>query len=385
MIFTEVFPRPSKIVIILLYYIIYSILICFLYYYFILRLFIFIFSDVHSYKLDRSCFFCNNPIAILTIWGFFMVQQDELWSDESLQSDANYRKLGRTIVRSNTDKHVLFKVFKAYYPNAKNGDVPNWEHKHPELEISTIIQGEGIYHCGNVDYSFHPGDVFFHSGNDNHVFKHLSSAEPPALVVIRFDSRYIWSPGGEWFNQKYLQLFASNDFHVRKIAYDSPEAACISNTLNEIFEECNSQRPSYELMVKALLMVILANMARHFHDSISEPKTNINEHLLSQINSSINYILAHLSEEMTLDTLAKEACMSRSYYSSMFKYLNGLSVWDYITSHRIDYSKYLLETTNNTIIEISQNCGFNSIANFNRAFKKYTRKTPMEYRRQFHT
>ena len=95
---------------------------------------------------------------------------------------------------------------------------------------------------------------------------------------------------------------------------------------------------------------------------------------------SVKHILNRLGEQLTLDQIAREACMSRSYYSTIFKRLYGLSVWEYIVSQRIELAKYRLETTTNSIARISEDCGFTSIGNFNRAFKNATGKTPKEYR-----
>lgn len=43
----------------------------------------------------------------------------------------------------------------------------------------------------------------------------------------------------------------------------------------------------------------------------------------------------------------------------------------------------MLETTDIPVIEISENCGFNNISNFNRAFRKITGGTPRDYRKSF--
>ena len=287
------------------------------------------------------------------------------------------------VVRSEVDNHVLFSVFKAYYPHIADGEQQYLEHRHTALEISSIISGSGVYYCDGMDYPFSSGDIFFHRGNDVHYFKNIYSGERLALVVIRFDPRLIWSPGSEWFNYKYLTIFMQNHMIRCQIPHQCPAARAISTLLEEIYQECSAQAPLYDLFVRAKLMTILANMARNFH-AILEQNTSpvVNMRHLAQMESSMNYILSHLEEDLTLDRLAKEACMSRSYYSTMFKNLNGVSVWDYITGQRIDLAQYQLETTGRTITQISESCGFNSIANFNRAFKKRTGKTPREYRSQ---
>ena len=287
----------------------------------------------------------------------------------------------RVVVRSSADNHVMFSCYKAYYPNAEEGARAFYNHHHTELEISAITGGKGVYTCGGVDYPFSPGDVFFHCGNDVHYFSNIEGPEHPALIAIRFDSRFIWVPGGEFFDSKYLKLFTQPSNISRRIGADQSTAPIIAGLLEDIFNECRAQQPAYDLLVKAKLLTILANMSRNFYRELEEINAPaISEWHLANMEKSMDYILSHLESPLTLDDLAKVACMSRSYYSTMFKTLNGVSPWDYITGQRIDLAQYRLETTDKPILEISQSCGFNSIANFNRAFKKLTGRTPREFR-----
>ncbi|MCC8061494.1 MAG: AraC family transcriptional regulator [Clostridiales bacterium] len=99
----------------------------------------------------------------------------------------------------------------------------------------------------------------------------------------------------------------------------------------------------------------------------------------------MNYILIHLKDPLSLDLLAKNAAMSRSYYSSLFKALNGIPVWDYITHQRINLAVYHLEHTTSPITQICEACGYYNISNFNRMFKRIIGKTPREYRKALNT
>ena len=58
-----------------------------------------------------------------------------------------------------------------------------------------------------------------------------------------------------------------------------------------------------------------------------------------------------------------------------------MSPWDYITVRRIDLARKLLSDSDRNILDIAMMCGFNNTANFNRAFKKVTGKTPKEIRK----
>ena len=73
--------------------------------------------------------------------------------------------------------------------------------------------------------------------------------------------------------------------------------------------------------------------------------------------------------------------MSRSYFSAVFKKLNGLTVWDYITNKRIQLAVDHIRQGTHSITEIALLCGYNTMANFNRSFKMVTHCTPSQFRK----
>lgn len=289
----------------------------------------------------------------------------------------------RIVVRSDSDSHVLFSMFKAYYPNAGDGVQAYYDHKHVGLEISCILSGAGKYTCGGAEYPFSPGDVFSHCGNEIHYFSFIHPGAKPSLLVLHFDPGFIWLPSGEWSSPMHMKLFSGSCAVGRRMPHDSPQTQSVAGLLEEMFAECAEHKPAYDLVVKAKLMTILAYMVRYYSPALDmDAGSPANKRHLAQMELSTRNILSHLCEPLTLEQLAKDACMSRSYYSTIFKALNGVSVWDYIIGHRIDLARYKLETTACSVMQISEESGFTSIGNFNRAFKKLTGKTPREYRRQ---
>ena len=139
----------------------------------------------------------------------------------------------RIVVRSSSDNHVLFKVFRAVYNTAGDEMRPYFEHRHSELEISVIASGSGIYTCSGVDYDFSSGDVFLHCGNDEHFMKYIAAGERLSMLVFQFDPRLIWTHGGEWFDTKYLQIFTGNSMNSRHMPNTAPEAKAIGMLMEE--------------------------------------------------------------------------------------------------------------------------------------------------------
>ena len=98
------------------------------------------------------------------------------------------------------------------------------------------------------------------------------------------------------------------------------------------------------------------------------------------MDRAVNYIEEHLSEPITLEEIAREAGVSRTYFSTLFRTLNGLSPWDYILIRRVDTAKHLLTTTDETVLDVCGNAGFENISHFNRVFLRYAGCTPHAYR-----
>lgn len=96
-----------------------------------------------------------------------------------------------------------------------------------------------------------------------------------------------------------------------------------------------------------------------------------------------NYINRHMSETITVEAIAKEFFLSRSYLSKLFKAESNMSLSDFILTKKTDEAKYLLRYTNKSLTDISLNLGFSSPGHFSRVFKKYASITPHKYRKKY--
>ncbi|WP_363317970.1 helix-turn-helix domain-containing protein [uncultured Algibacter sp.] len=100
----------------------------------------------------------------------------------------------------------------------------------------------------------------------------------------------------------------------------------------------------------------------------------------NHIKSNKNYLNPNLS----LKILSKELNLSEGYISQLINKNSNLNFNDYINSLRITDAKNMLvdsEYNNYTILAIGLESGFNSKSSFYTAFKKFTGKTPVEYKK----
>lgn len=95
------------------------------------------------------------------------------------------------------------------------------------------------------------------------------------------------------------------------------------------------------------------------------------------------YLQQHLSEDITLQSLADEFHMNPSYISQLFKNELGMKYHDYLTRLRIDKAKTLLAATRKSICEISGEAGFHDYRVFTKVFKSMEGESPSAYRNRF--
>ena len=94
-----------------------------------------------------------------------------------------------------------------------------------------------------------------------------------------------------------------------------------------------------------------------------------------------NYVQHHLSEPINVEALAKSLFLSRTYLAAKFKKESGTTLTDFILKEKVEEAKRLLRYTDKHATAIAAYLGFSSQSHFANVFKKYTNKSPNEYRK----
>lgn len=89
------------------------------------------------------------------------------------------------------------------------------------------------------------------------------------------------------------------------------------------------------------------------------------------------------SSDCTLKALAKSTSYSYEYLSKYFRDRTGITFTDYVCHYRINEACYILQNSEQSILQTSLECGFESLRSFNRNFKKALGITPSEYKMKY--
>lgn len=148
----------------------------------------------------------------------------------------------------------------------------------------------------------------------------------------------------------------------------------VKNMCFERYSDNQYKEESMQLYIR--LFFIKLSEKLHFVNT-NNPSSYFNK--LSIIRTNIYNMPYH---DWNIEDVAHQLTMSTSYFQHLYKKQFGTSVMNDVIQSRIDHAKYLLSSTDITIVQISEMCGYKCPSHFMRQFKLRMKVTPSEYRKK---
>lgn len=98
------------------------------------------------------------------------------------------------------------------------------------------------------------------------------------------------------------------------------------------------------------------------------------------IRQALLYMSEHYSENLTLESVARQVGLSAGYFSVLFRQTVGASFREWLTHIRVEESKQLLLSTNDSLTDIAIAMGFTDQSYYCKVFKRIVGVTPGKYR-----
>jgi AraC-like DNA-binding protein len=154
----------------------------------------------------------------------------------------------------------------------------------------------------------------------------------------------------------------------------------LKSTLDQLSAEYLSQRPGNEIVINKLTEVVIVELLR-IDFGREDKNTFIGALYDKQISLALTLMHAAPHEPWTLEKLAEKAALSRASFAKRFRERVGQSMFEYLTTLRMQRARKLLRETRHSIYEIANRVGYDSDLAFSKAFKRATGMTPTSYRK----
>ena len=245
------------------------------------------------------------------------------------------------------------------------------EHEHPAHFLNLLV-GEPVRAERTTEGRCHsainePGTIYLlpRGTRDKVAWMHESSR-----VVLAIDPNFLAQSVEETAHLEDVALTPDWELKDRHIA-------ALMMALHADLEDGQPAGPLYGEMLAATLA---AYLVKRFSIRPVAAKHAARGLPTARLKRVLQYIAAHLSDEIRLEMLASIAGMSRHHFSELFRCNTGVSPYQYVIGQRVERGKQMLRDTDLSILEIGLATGFADQSHFTKTFRRIARVTPRDYR-----
>lgn len=243
-------------------------------------------------------------------------------------------------------------------------------HAHDFLELYYFLDGSVTYYIEDQVYDLCPGDLLIIPAGKMHrpvIANEHAAYERMVLWITPQYLQGIDSPAGDL--QKNLQKVGEHGYCV---PFRGDETVFVTALLKKLlYMQKNDIDPKF---CAGAVELYLWTIFRSYGviDTTHRNETQV-------IPQVIRYITEHFSEPLTLEDIAAEFFVSKSYLNRHFKAYTNSTVYAYIMALRLTHARRMLRE-GIPAVEAGRECGFSDYSTFYKAFKTQTGLSPQQFK-----
>lgn len=237
------------------------------------------------------------------------------------------------------------KVWIGRYRNLTN--VLHW---HFECELIRVVEGTAQIKIGENLFAAVADDCFFCGPEELHYIMGTPGSRIDVMI----------------FEESLAREITQNYGLMSPKLTDSNRVKAGFGTIDRLLAE----KPAfYRQAVANCAEGILIDIFNSHDTEKKAPRERTYQHMIDRINEDFAY--------MTFQEAVRHSGYSPSHFSKMFKAYSGMNFSDYLNIIKVEHAVSLIQSGEKlSMTEISSQCGFSTVRNFNRVFRQYTGYSP---------
>ena len=233
----------------------------------------------------------------------------------------------------------------------------------PNHIIHYILEGKGIYQCGNETWELHEREGFLIEP-ETQTFYQADPEEPWTYCWVGFDGDL--APA-------LIRDMGLGDNRLTYFCEAKEELTAIFDTLMKYQQLSQVNDLILESELYRLFAVLMKDM------SVTADKAD--PHRNDYVQGAIRFIRNNYYNPVSVEDIAAYAGINRSYLYTLFRKETGMSPSEYLMNFRLTQAAELLRLTTYSVESIAYSCGYQDPLVFSKAFKRKYKITPLKYRR----
>ena len=262
------------------------------------------------------------------------------------------------------------------YPCTIPGDFPSVAlHWHRNMEVIFVKKGRMYAQIGMQSAEVSRGDICILPPGALHGLRAMEGERAEYENII-FDPELLGSGAADICAMQYLvplaagQLLQSMLLRPGEAGYEAVSASLVRA------EQLSEARPAgFEMGVKAELLGLVFQLMQM---QLQQPNPELPG--TARLKKALGYIQSEYARPITVEEMANVCGCSASHFMRWFRSMTGERFVSYLNEYRLAEAAQRLRGSEEKILTIAQDVGFESLSNFNHQFKLRYNMTPREYR-----
>lgn len=263
-----------------------------------------------------------------------------------------------------------------------------WQGAMP-LSIKCFFDGTGFYNVGAGNYAVDEQSYLILNHRQDYSITIDSHANVGSFIIF-FETgfaeevhRSLVAKPESLLDEPKAGAAQSINFFQKTYAHDgllSPVLFHLRETL--------PQRKDDHLWIKEQLHDVMQKLLQVHRNVLKDVealpavRATTREEIYRRIHRAKDFIYASLSEAITIDDMARVACLSPNHFLRSFKQVFRQTPHQYLTTLRLEKAKILLTQSDRSVTDICVEVGFDSLGSFSWLFRRRTGLSPEQFRKQ---
>ncbi len=251
-------------------------------------------------------------------------------------------------------------------------------HWHDAFEVDYIERGTVELRTPEETVVLHQGDVIFINSGVLHANQSLDRDGCASCAQV-FDMQFLSGMYNSILERKYILPIRESGIQIYAFSPDSPRRVRMASAVTRAVRLCKEEPFGYEFDLRSEL----CDFWKGLYLETEEARAGAQRRSMvdvERIKLMMEYIQTNYAERLTLDEIAEAAGISARECTRCFNRCLGMTPIQYVTRYRLRTAAEQLLHTGDSILSISEACGFSSAGYFSRTFLEYLGCTPREYR-----
>ena len=268
--------------------------------------------------------------------------------------------------------------FHFYYDNLELFDFHCIEwHWHTEFEFVYVETGTVYFGISDKQFALSEGQGVFINSKILHRYFSQGKAIVPNFVLMP----YFIAAQDSLIYQKYVLPIMASPMDYQIFSSDIPWQAQALSLMREMMA-AQEKASDVELVSSYLIQKIWHILYQNTDVEHMGKKENYSASSQARLQLMMQYIHQKFAYNISLSDIADQAKVSKSTALNLFQRYLGISPVTYLINYRLQEAAKLLASTEKKVTVISKDTGFDNVDYFCKAFKKYYKLTPTEYRKK---